>query len=422
MQRFRGVEMVRLKGFKERVDVSTALKRIADVEIKRVGTEVVPITEACGRILAEDVIAKYDVPHFDRSAVDGYAVKAEDTFGASVNNPVLLKLVGEVEVGEKPIEMRSGEAVKVSTGSALPKGANAVVMLEYTKEENGVVEVYKSVIPFENVSRRGEDVKAGEVVLKAGEVLQPQDIGILAMLGYSEVAVLRKPVVAVVSTGNELVEVGADLEVGKVVNSNAPMLCCMLKQFGCELIYMGIVKDDYDELKNTLLKAVEVADCVITTGGTSVGKRDFVPEVVKEIGELIVHGISIKPGMPTGFGVVRGKPILILSGFPVACFVGFQLLFPEVLAKLTGVRVVKRRGEVVKAKLVRRLPSKAGVRTFSRVVYRDGKAEPLMTSGSGILTSTVRANGIVIVDEDKEGFEEGEIVDVILIRDLIERV
>jgi len=211
------------------------------------------------------------------------------------------------------------------------------------------------------------------------------------------------------------------LDVGRVYNSNAPMLSSALERLNCEPIYFGIVRDDPDLLKRAILTALEKADCVITTGGTSVGKGDFVPEVVKGIGKLVVHGISIKPGMPTGFGIVNGKPILILSGFPVACLIGFKLIFPEVLSKLLGVKILKRSGETVKGRLTRRLPSKAGVRTFARVVYRDGKVEPLMTSGSGVLTSTVKANGLVVVPEEKEGFEENEVVDVILIRDLIER-
>ncbi len=414
--------MVRLKGFKERKRVEDALSALSNVSFKRIEHETVDIKEACGRILAEDVVAKYNVPHFDRSAVDGYAVVAEDTFGASLNNPVMLKIAGEVEMGEKPIRMGRGEAVRVSTGSALPEGANAVVMLEYTKEVDGFVEIYKPVVPFENVSKEGEDVRKGEVVLKAGEILQPQDIGVLTSLGYTSVKVLKVPKVAIVSTGNELVEVGERIEVGKVVNSNAYMLYCALKRYNCEPLIYGIVRDNFDDLKKALIQALNVSDCVITTGGTSVGKGDLVPEVVKEVGKIIFHGISIKPGMPTGLGVVDGKPVLMLSGFPVACLIGFELIFPHVLSKLTGVRVVKRRGEVVKAKLKRRIPSKAGVRTFARVIYKDGLAEPFMTSGSGILSSMIKANGVVVVPEEKEGFEEGEEVDVILVRDLVEKL
>ncbi len=412
--------MVRLKGFKERIFVKEAIEKLESCKFKRVDTERVPIEYACGRILAEDVVAKFDFPHFDRSAVDGYAVLAEDTFGASLNNPVKLKLVGEIEMGEKPIEIERGEAVKVSTGSALPKNANAVVMLEYTNEEDGFVNIYRQVLPFENVSKKGEDFKAGEVVLRNGEILQPQDIGILATLGYRKVRVLKKPKIVIISTGNELVDIGENLEVGKVVNSNAYMLSCALKRYNCNPIIYGIVRDDFDDLKYAITQALEIGDGVITTGGTSVGKGDLIPEVIKEIGEMIFHGISIKPGMPTGLGVVNGKPILMLSGFPVACIIGFELIFPYILAKITGVKVLRKKGEVVKARLRRRIPSKAGVRTFARVIYKDGFAEPLMTSGSGILTSMIKANGILVVPEEVEGYEEGDEVDIVLIRDITE--
>ncbi len=411
--------MVRLKGFKERTPVDLALRLFSEVELKKVDSECVSVFEACGRILSEDIVAKIDVPYFDRSAVDGYAVRAEDTFGASLTNPIVLKLAGEVEIGEKPCELKQGEAVKVSTGSALPKGANAVVMLEYAREFDGNVEVYKAVTPWENVSRKGEDVKAGEIVLKKGEVLQPQDIGIISALGYSKVKVLKRVKVAVIATGNELVEVGEKPEVGKVVNSNSPMLCCAIKEFGCEPIYLGIARDDFDELLEKVRKAVEVADIVTITGGTSVGKRDIVPEVVKKLGRLIFHGVAMKPGMPTGLGVIDGKPILLLPGFPVATLISFYTFFPEILARITGVKIVAKKWSVVKARLKRRIPSQPGVRTFARVLLKEGLAEPIRTSGSGILTSMIRANGMVVVPEDKEGFEEGESVEVILIRDLI---
>ncbi len=407
------------KIFAERTPVDEAIRQISRSEISRVGKESVEIFQACGRILAEDVIAKWDVPHFDRSAMDGYAVRAEDTFGASPTNPVILRLVGEVDIGEKPCCIERGKAVRVSTGSALPEGANAVVMLEYAKEIEGSVEIYRSVTPWENVSKRGEDVRMGEVVLRKGEILQPQDVGVLASLGYSEVEVIRRPKVAVIATGNELIEVGMNPEVGRVVNSNSPMLCCAIREMGCEPVYMGIVEDEFGKLRDAVSKALST-DAVIVTGGTSVGKRDLVPEVVEEMGEIIFHGVSMKPGMPTGFGVIEGKPVLLLPGFPVACILAFYTFFPEILAKLTGVRVVAKRGEKVRARLSRRIPSQPGVRTFARVVVRNGIASPVRTSGSGILTSMVKANGIVVVPEEKEGFEEGELVEVTLIRDLVE--
>ncbi len=408
------------KPFNERLPLEEAFRLISELELRKVGSECVPVLDACGRITAEDVVAKWDVPHFDRAAMDGYAVKAEETFGASPNNPIVLRLVGEVEIGDKPCELRSGEAVRVSTGSPLPNGANAVVMLEYANEFDGYVEVCKAVTPWENVSRRGEDVRAGEVVLKRGEVIQPQDVGLLSALGISSVRVLKKPRVGIISTGNELVEVGERPEMGKVVNSNYPMLSCAVREFGCEPVYLGIAEDEYEVIEEKIEEGIGVSDVVIVTGGTSVGKCDLVPEVVGDLGRIVFHGVAMKPGMPTGLGVVDGKPILMLPGFPVACLLGFRTFFPEILSKVTGVRVVLKRGEVVKAKLARRIPSQPGVRTFARVVLKGGIAEPLRTSGSGILTSMIRANGLIVIPEDREGFEEGEEVEVVLIRDVTE--
>ena len=408
--------------FKERLSIQQVLDILEQMEFKTVDHEVIPINEACGRILAEDIIAKMDIPHFDRSAVDGYAVRAEDTFGASAMNPIVLKLVGEVEVGEKPCKLNEGEAVRVSTGSALPIGANAVVMLEYAKEFNGYVEIYKAVTPFENVSRKGEDVKVGEVVLRRGEVLQPQDIGILASLGYSKIKVLKKPKVAIIVTGNELVEVGEKVEVGKIINSNGPMLCCAVKEFNCEPIYLGIAKDDENEIAKKIEIGVKQADIVLITGGSSVGKKDMVPNVVNKLGKVIVHGVAMKPGMPTGFGIIDGKPILLLPGFPVAALISFYTFFPEILAKIVGIKIIKKKWSSVKVTLTRSIPSQPGVRTFARVIIEDDKAEPIRTSGSGILTSMIKANGIVIVPEEIEGFESGKEVEAVLIRDIIKKL
>lgn len=405
--------------FRERIPLSEALRMISELDLRRVGLERVSVFESCGRILAEDIIAKWDVPHFDRAAMDGYAVRAEDTFGASLTNPISLKLVGEIEIGEKAGRIGKGEAARISTGAMMPEGANAVVMLEFTEERDGYVDVFKAVTPWENVSKKGEDVKAGEVVLRRGEIVQPQDVGVIASLGYKVVRVLRRPKVGVLATGNELLEVGEVPKDGKIINSNSPMICCVLRNFGCDPVYLGRVGDEFQEIERALKGSIESCDAVVITGGTSAGKRDLVPDVVSGLGKVVFHGIAIKPGMPTGLGVIDNKPVLMLPGFPVACLIALQTIFPEVLAKLTGVKVLARRGSIVKAKLERRVPSQPGVRTFVRVLLENGVAKPVRSSGSGILTSMVRANGMLIVPEEREGYEEGTVVDVILIRDIV---
>lgn len=407
-----------MRGFKERTRVDEALKLYFEsTNFKRLNSEKVELLDAYNRVLAQDIIARYDVPHFDRSAVDGYAVKAEDTFGASTTNPVLLKVVGSVDIGEKPnFEIKNGEAAKIATGAPIPKGANAVVMVEYTNIVGEYVEIFSPVSPYKNVSRKGEDVKAGEVVLRKGEILQPQDIGILSSLGMGEVEVVKIPKIAVLTTGNELVESYDELDVGKIVNSNSPMICAAIKEIGCIPIPLGIAKDDPDLIKSKIKEALSIADAVVLTGGTSVGEKDYVAVVVKELGKIIVHGVSMKPGMPTGLAVVNDKPILLLPGFPMAALLSFYTFMPRIVERLLGIEIIKKKGEVVKAIAKRRIPSSSGIRTFARVVYKDGFIEPLRTSGSGVITSMIRANGLVIVEEDKEGIEEGEEVEVVLTR------
>ena len=412
---------VRMRGFKERMRVDDALKLYFEkANLKRLGSEKVDLLNAYNRVLSQDIVAKYDVPHFDRSAVDGYAVKAENTFGASTTNPILLKVVGSVEIGEKAdFEIKDGEAVKIATGAPIPKGANAVVMLEYTNDLGEYVEVLNAVSPFKNVSRRGEDVKAGEVVISKGEILQPQDIGILASLGVREVEVVKIPKIAVLTTGNELVELCEELEVGKIVNSNSPMICAAIKEIGCIPIPLGIAKDNPKEIESKIEEGLRVADAVVITGGTSVGEKDYVSVVVKNLGNLIVHGVSMKPGMPTGLAVINGKPVLLLPGFPMAALLAFYTFMPKIVERLLGIKILKKKGEIIKAIAKRRIPSSSGIRTFARVIYKNGFVEPLRTSGSGIITSMIKANGLVVIEEDKEGIEEGEEVDVTLTRHLI---
>ncbi len=410
-----------MRGFKERMRVDDALKLYFEkANLKRLGSEKVDLLNAYNRVLSQDIVAKYDVPHFDRSAVDGYAVKAENTFGASTTNPILLKVVGSVEIGEKAdFEIKDGEAVKIATGAPIPKGANAVVMLEYTNDLGEYVEILNAVSPFKNVSRRGEDVKAGEVVISKGEILQPQDIGILASLGVREVEVVKIPKIAVLTTGNELVELCEELEVGKIVNSNSPMICAAIKEIGCIPIPLGIAKDNPKEIESKIEEGLRVADAVVITGGTSVGEKDYVSVVVKNLGNLIVHGVSMKPGMPTGLAVINGKPVLLLPGFPMAALLAFYTFMPKIVERLLGIKILKKKGEIIKAIAKRRIPSSSGIRTFARVIYKNGFVEPLRTSGSGIITSMIKANGLVVIEEDKEGIEEGEEVDVTLTRHLI---
>jgi len=411
---------------KERTDVETALRLFFSQLKLKVRCEEVPLSGAINRVLTQDVIASRDIPPFDRAAMDGYAVRAEDTFGASLENPILLEVVGDVEIGEKPeVEVQKCQAVRISTGAAMPKGSNAVVMIEYTSRVGDSVEIYRAVTPGENVSLRGEDVKSGEVILKKGTILQPQDVGMLAALGTTSVKVYAKPVVAVISTGNELVEPETKAEIGKTVDSNRYALIAALKELGCEVIDMGICRDDKEELERMLKNALDKADMVIASGATSVGRKDILPAVVEKLGKIVVHGVAIKPGMPTALVIVEDKPVVMLPGFPVATLIAFYTFVPSIVSRMMGIEVIKRKWETVKAIAGRRIPSSPGMRTFTRVILKESEdghigyiAEPIRTSGSGILSSLVKAHGLVIIPEGKEGVEEGEEVEVLLIRPL----
>lgn len=411
--------MVRDRGFKALERVNLAMEKIFR-KLRVLGVEEVSVYECYGRVLAKDVIANFDVPEFEKSAMDGYAVIAEDTFGASQTNPMILKLVGKVAVGEVPrTRIGGGEAVRVYTGSAIPENANAVVPIEYTREENGFVHIFASVAPYKNVVRRGEDVKEGEVVLRKGEILQPQDAGILASLGFSSVEVYKRPRVAVISTGNELISPGEKREIGKVYNSNVPMVCNALAEHGFKASSLGIAKDEFGEVEKKLLEALEY-DVIVFTGGTSVGSHDLVPEVVSKHGEIFFHGVAMRPGMPSAFGVVEKKPVFMLPGSPTACFLALNTFVIPGLYRMMGIRILERRGAKKKGILQARVASEIGIRSYVRVLWENGKVYPMRISGSSILSPLVKSNALLEVPEEVEGYEEGEEVEVTLLRDITE--
>jgi len=399
--------LTRLRGFEKLTNIdeafSTFLKKLKP---ERFESEQIPIHTASGRVTAEDIQAKNDLPPFDRSAVDGYAVKAQDTFGASQFNPKTLKLT---ENG-----VHEGKARQIWTGTPLPRGADAVVMLEYTKRTRDKIEVGITVTPGGNVSKKGEDVQRGEVAIKVGTRLKPHHLGLLAALGETQVNVAKKPKVAILSTGNELVELGHKPKPNQIVETNRLILSSMCQELGAEPLDLGIAKDDLKEISAKIREGLERADVVITTGGTSVGYPDLVPMSIKQIGTpgVIVHGVAMRPGMPTALAILQGKPVFILSGNPVAAMIGFEVFARPLLLKLLGVEREPR--PTLKAILTRRVAAALGRRVFLRVhvFERDGGffAEPVRIKGAGVLSTMTKANGYVKIPENREGLEEGESV------------
>ncbi len=403
--------LVRLRGFQKLTAIEEAKKLFFNsLKIGRQKAEMVPIWNALNRVLAENLIAEEDLPRFDRSAVDGYAVKAEDTFGASQFKPKTLKLTNASE-------LKRDEAKQIWTGNPLPKGSDAVLMLENVKPVGSdAIEVWTAVTPGENVSRRGEDVAKGEVALKAGTRLKPHHLGLISALGKSEVLVFEKPEVAILAAGNELVKVGEKPREDQIYEANRIVLASLCHELGAEPIDLGIAKDDVNEISEKLKHGLEKADVVVTTGGTSVGASDLVPAVINRLGKpgILIHGVAMRPAMPTALAIVNGKPIIVLSGNPVAAFFGFEVFARPLILKMLGIESEPR--PVVAARLTRRTSTALGRKTFVRVrvFQQNGEfyAEPISARGSGIISILTRANGYVVVPENLEGLEEGETVQV----------
>ena len=402
--------MVRLKGFQKLASTENALQtwlKVLQIKQRKV---TVPLREALNRVLAEDIIANENLPRFDRSAVDGYALKSEDANGASQFKPALFQLTDSGVISAM-------QAKQVWTGNAIPKGANAVVMLENTQIQNGKLEVWVQLAPGGNVSKKGEDIKKGEVAVKAGTRLKPHHLGLLAALGYSEVKVAEKPKIAILATGNELAEVGSKLAENQIFEANKIVLSAMCRELDAEPLDLGIAKDSVTEITEKLKIALSKADGVITTGGTSVGGLDLVPDAVNKTGKpgVIIHGIAMRPAMPTALAVLEGKPVMILSGNPVAAIIGFEVFARPLICRMLGMPKTEHMPTVT-AVMARKVATALGRKNFVRVkvIQKNSEyhAEPVSARGSGVISTMTRANGFVIVPENREGILEGELVTV----------
>ena len=383
-------------GFKERTRVEAAREQLLDRVAVHDRTERVVLEDADGQTVATAVTAERDVPHYRRAAMDGFAVRAEDTFGASDRSPAIL---------------REDEAERVHTGSAVPEWADAVVMIEQADTASGDVEVFSAVGEGENVAPVGEDVEAGDRLYEPGHRLRPSDLGLLKSVGLREVEMYERPDVAVIPTGEELVQ--DDPEPGEVVETNGLTVSRLAKRWGVSPRYEDVVTDDETALADAIEANVD-ADVIVTTGGSSVGERDLIPEVVDDLGEVFVHGVALRPGHPVALGEVAGTPVVMLPGYPVACIVNaVQFLRPAV--KHVGGMPLDDLPSV-QARLDEKIRSEPGVRTFARVRLResDGErvAEPVSASGSGVLSSVALADGWVVVPEQTEGIDAGETVAV----------
>ena len=400
----------RESGFKRRTRVAEARATLLDAVAPHDRRESVPVDAADGRVVAEPIDAPAPVPGYDRAAMDGYAVRASDTFGAGDRSPAVLaaKAAGADAVAP-------GEAARVHTGSAVPDGADAVVMIEQVEAVGDDVEVFDAVATGENVGEAGEDVADGQRLYEAGHVLRPSDLGLLRSVGLDSVPVREPPEVAVIPTGEELVE--SDPGPGEVIETNGLTVSRLVERWGGEPRYRDVVTDDHAALREAVAADLD-ADVVVTTGGSSVGERDLLPEVVDDLGEVLVHGVALKPGHPVCLGRAEGTPIVSLPGYPVACIVNAAQFLRPAMKRAAGTDADPF--PTRRATLDRKVASEPGVRTFARVSVSDEDggddalptATPTRASGSGILSSVALADGWVVVPEPREGIDAGEPVDV----------
>lgn len=404
-------------GFKNFTNFEVSMKLFREGTGRCSEREIVETKNSLGRISSTDIFSPVDLPSENRSVVDGYAVRSLDISSASPTNPVILKIVGKVYAGTVYRgTVGREEAVEIFTGGILPQGTDCVVMAEDCKVEGNELIVYRHCFSMQNVSRKGEDFAKGDKVLGAGTLIKPFHIGALISLGLKEIEVYRKARISVFSTGNELRDIESMND--GIIDSTRPMITSIIKEYGMEPLDMGIVKDDLYEITKKIEMAVKSSDMLVITGGTSIGEHDLVPEAIQSVARpgIVVHGISMRPARTTGFAFHGEKPILMISGFPVAAYISFTFFFREFIEKFYGTTLDPL--PLVRGRISMRWPNQAGVRSFVRVVVRkegdDYFVDPLRLTGSGILSTLTRANGIMIVNENSEGYEEGDYVDVFL--------
>ena len=395
-------------GFEEVTTLAEARAEFREVCQLHGRTETVPVNEAVGRYLASGVRTARDVPHYDRAAMDGYAVRAEDTFGATDRSPLELRLTeGSIE---------AGTASHVHTGSPIPAGADSVLRIERAERAEGRLTVYDSLAPGKDVAPAGEDVEDGQPLFDAGHRLFPSDLALLRSAGVEHLDVASPPQVRFVPTGEELVDPGTDPAPGEVVESNGLVVSNLVDWWGGTTTYRDPVTDDADALSAALTRDTD-HDIIVTNGGSSVGERDLMTTALDDIGEVLVHGVDIKPGHPVGFGRVAETPVLLLPGYPVSSLVNAVQFLRPAIAWLAGGQPPEL--PALQATLTEKLPSSPGERTFARVHFEDrGKGEPplaatpLRAGGAGVMSSVAFADGWVVVPESLEGIPEGEVVSV----------
>lgn len=405
------VDDVRMRGFARRHTVAAALAWL-DAQVTPPGAEMVPLRMAAGRVLASAVVSDVDVPGFDRATMDGYAVVAESTEGATAYNRLPLVVIGDALPGH-PFQgsVGPGQGVRIMTGAPLPPGCDAVLPAEWIEDREPTtsrVSVLAPVSPGKNVGRLGEDIVRGTTLFQAGRVLRPQDLGVLSSVGVGEARVFSRPRVHLVVTGNELLPSGSRPHGYHIVDANGPMLAALAERDGGLVDSSGVVNDDPDAILDALQADAEV---IVVSGGSSVGIEDLAPTLVARHGDLAIHGIAMRPSSPTGLGRIGRRLVFLLPGNPVSCLCAYDFFAGRVIRVLGG-RTKSWPYRSIRGRLTRKISSPIGRLDYARVCVVDGAVEPLAVGGASVLTSTTRADGFVIVPDDSEGFAPGSDVEV----------
>ena len=387
-----------------RAIITRSLKPIERVER-------VPLEAAHGRVLAEEIVAPADVPPFSRAAMDGYAVRAEDTTGATPGQPAILTCIEKVFTGQMPSQtVGRGQCTEIATGAPMPAGADSVVMVEQTDAEGTQVRIFAAADPGQNIGRQGADIKRGQVVMRAGELLNASRVGAIAALGRAHVDVYARPRVAILSTGNEIVDPGQALQPGQIYDINRFTVAAVVAEHGGTPVSHRTAADTIPDLERALDECLE-ADVVVFSGGTSVGERDLILDALSNRGEVLFHGISVKPGKPTAFGLVKGKPFFGMPGYPSSCLLNTHILLVPALRVIARLPALERR--TITLPLARRVVSAKDRHQFYTVRVVDGEAIPAFKA-SGDITSMSQADGYFEITAETDSVEQGALVEVTL--------
>ncbi len=404
-----GTEFLKIKECDEAIDI---IQNLFNENLKPQSEEI-DVTESYGRILFDDVYSRMDFPPFDKALKDGFAILAEDSFGASEESPNTLEVIDFLEAGSTTVKkVEKGKCIEISTGAAMPEGAEAVVMVEYAEKGDGKVNLLTTATPSQDVAKKGSDIEEGNLILKKGDFLNPGKIGVLLSQGFETIEVYKKPTVGILSSGNEITLQGEDLPFGKIYDVNGGMIKNDAVSCGADAKFLGVMRDNYDEVKEKITESLKEVDILLCSGGTSAGLGDVLKHVLDELGEVYIHGISVQPGKPTIVGVIDGKIVIGLPGNPVSALMIFNAFVAEPLTKLAGIDKDFEL-ETVKGKITKRIHSQVG-RMQYQLVKVDGENVQPIFKDSGAIFSLSTADGYVKIPKLIELVDEGEEVEVYL--------